>query len=155
MGVALLASSREAHQIHHPVNFLRKLLFRNDFVNNQRLFQNIDHTLARVQRGIRILKNHLHLFAQAVEIVLPVALDVFSLKFDLPRGSCFQPAQGSAQRGLSAAGLAHQAQCLTRKDRQIHAVHSLDISDCLGDDAAANRIVQLQVPRLENGDLAL
>src|SRR5690606_10376079 len=67
-------------------------------------------------------------------------------------GGLLQAQHGPPERGLTAAGLAHQAVGAPGLDRQAHPVHGPDVPDgALDDDAPADREVDLEVPHVQQG----
>src|SRR3989338_8683333 len=83
MGIAIVMLFPETHlieKLHDPVSLLSP---RGQFVNLQSLAYDIAYPHARVQGGIRVLKDNLHLPAHVAELARRQGEDIFSLKVDL------------------------------------------------------------------------
>ena len=91
-------------------------------MHKQRLFHNLAHAHQRVQRFIRILKNHLHLAAQCMQLRLVAALHWLAGKKDSAARGGLQSDDGERERGLAAAAFAHQRQHLAALQLQADAV---------------------------------
>src|SRR5450830_924866 len=69
----------------------------------QRAIEDIGHAVARVQRGIRILEDHLRLAPEWLQLALAQAADVAALEQDLPCRWIDQAQDGFTQGRLAAA----------------------------------------------------
>src|SRR5262249_37515510 len=91
-------------------------------VNDQRLAYDRTDRHARIERGIRILKNDLHVAAQGPQLRSVERCDVRTLKPPLARGRLSQAQDTAPGGGLAAAGFAHQTQGLPRAYLEAHVV---------------------------------
>ena len=87
-----------------------------DLVHAQRLGQDLAHGHSRIERGVGILKNDLHVPAQTAHLVLVEVCDLLALEAHRAPGGIHQ-AQDQASGGrLAAAGFADQRQRLAAGD---------------------------------------
>src|SRR5206468_9238986 len=70
-----------------------------------RVPHDLPHAPARVQRGVRILEDHLHLAPHRVHRPAAEVRDVPPVEADDPAGRLEQPQQTAAERGLAAPRL--------------------------------------------------
>ena len=149
MGIAHGVLGVEAdglHQLHDP---LAALLFVGaQLVDVQRLADDVLHRHAGVQRGVGVLKHHLHLLAVgqhiflhlgaqhrlAVGVHLQAAVLVIlfaavkqhlAVKSDSAGSGIVQLEQRAAHGGLAAAGFAHQTQRFAGTDGKGNIIHGL------------------------------
>ena len=96
--------------------------------------------LPRVQRGIRILKDHLHLPAERPHLA-PIQLgDVPAVELDRPGGRLDQLRDQTGSRRLAATGFAHETHRLAWIDAQRDVFDRVDGADlALEDDPARDR----------------
>ncbi len=145
MHIARRVLGIEADQLHQVQNLLPALRLRLvQMMNVQRLPDDILHRHAGVQRGVRVLKHHLHLTAVVVHVLLR---DLRAVEADGSAGRLVEMQQRPADRRLAAAGLAHEAQRLARTDPEADAVHGLQHRGLA--EAGVNREVFLQVLDLD------
>ena len=79
-----------------------------------------------IQRGERVLKDHLHIKADLLHLGPGIGEDVFPVIEHLSAG-CLQQAQdGPAEGGFAAAGLSHHAQGLSRVDPEADVVDGME-----------------------------
>ena len=96
--------------------------------------------LARVQRGERVLEDHLHLAAEVPEVAALRLRDVLPLELDRPLGRLVQAHHDAGERRLPAPRLPHQPHRLALEDLQIHAVDRVHVADpLLEQDPAGDR----------------
>ena len=81
-------------------------------VQAQRIGQRPAHGLARVERGVRVLEDHLHRARHLHAIGRRVAGDLLAADMDAAFGRQQQAHDGECERGLAAARFAHQPQAL-------------------------------------------
>ena len=106
--------------------------------------------VARVQRRVRILEDHLHPSTQRTQVVLAEVRDVLAVEDDRATGRLVQPEDRPADRRLPAARLADEPERLAALDVERHAVDGLHVTDvAIEDDAALDREVDLEVAELE------
>ena len=89
----------------------------------QRFGNDLPHPHARVERGIRVLKHHLHLAPVGPHLLLAQGGYLGAAQPDLSGGGLLQPQNGFTHRGFAAARFAHQTQGFTGLDVKGHAVH--------------------------------
>jgi hypothetical protein len=92
-------------------------------VDDERLLDNLSRSHARVQRGIRILKNDLHVASRESKFLPRVLEDVRSAEPHLSRGGFDEPEDAAAGGGFAAAGFPHEAERLTFFDGEGHVVN--------------------------------
>ena len=102
-------------------------------VHQQRLPDEIEQGHARIERGERILEDHLHLSTQRAQLrrAQPAHLDHRASgdpHEDLAPRRLDGPQDAPRRRGLSAAALADQAQRLPLVDVKVDAVHRPDVA---------------------------
>ena len=153
---------RKAHQVvrldvdqlegglDHRLPFLGALVA----VYLERLGEGIVDALDRVERGIGVLKDHLHALAELEQFLTVEAHDVLELAVKiveyLAAGGVLQTHDGLAQRGLAAAGFPHHAQRLALIDGEAEVIHGLDVADVALEHPLAQRIPCAQVLDVEN-----
>ena len=116
----LRAKSHHLHQLQHPLLSFHMVA---DVMDDKRLPDDIAHRLARVKRRVRVLEDDLDLPPKRPKLLSIVVENIFTLKQYLALGGLFQPGDHTAKRCLAASALAHQAQCLSPENGQIHPVH--------------------------------
>ena len=120
----------------------------------QRLVQDLAHGHARIERGIGVLKNDLHVPAQTAQFVLVEVGDLLALEAHRARRRVHQ-AQDQASGGrLAAAGFADQRQRLAAGDLEadvLDGAHQAD--DLAADEAAADRKMLDQAIDLQDRDI--
>ena len=125
MGMAVGVVPLETYHIHQTQHLLAEI--RNVLISVvcfQRLRNDVKHAHPGVQRGIGVLKNHLDIGPDHVQLFPGHFGDLMSFKVDLTAGFFQQPDNGVAGGGFSAAGLAHDTQRLTRTDRKADIIYS-------------------------------
>ena len=116
----------------------------------QRLADDAADRVARVQRGERILEDHLHAPPERTHIPFAELRDVLPVEDDATAGRVVEAQDRSADGRLPAAGLAHEPERLAALDRQRDAVHRLDVADVpVEHDAALDREPDPQVVQLD------
>ena len=91
---------------------------RRDAVEPQRVADDLADALARVQRRVGVLEDHLHLAAQRLQLAALQADDLLAVEAHRARRRLEQLQDRAAQGGLAAARLADQAQRLALVDRR-------------------------------------
>ena len=121
-------------------------------MDGQRLTDDVAHGHARVQRGVGVLEDHLHVTARLAHVGAAHLRQFAVGKLDGAGRRLFQLEDGAPGGGLATAALAHQAERLTLVDVEADAVDGLDVADRAAQHAAADGEVLLQVAYLdENG----
>ena len=95
----------------------------------QRRGQDLGHALARVERRLRILEDHLHLAPDRLQLAASGSGDVLSAEADRARGRVDQPHQRADQRRLAASGLADDAERLALVQCERDVVDGVDLPD--------------------------
>src|SRR5262249_35568510 len=116
----------EADQLQQPLDLTLLPVRRLDVLYLQRRPDDRADRVARVQRGVRVLEDHLHPAPQRAHPPDAEVRDVAPFQQDLAAGGLQQAGHQAARRGLAAAGLADQAERLARADGQVDAVHRAD-----------------------------
>ncbi|MNT22430.1 hypothetical protein D3C72_1578120 [compost metagenome] len=111
-------------------------------VDAQRGPQDVLHRVPGVQRGVRILEDHLHALAIVRQPARIQPAGVLAAQQDPARGRRKQPHQGAGQSGFAAARFSDQAQGFARGDLERYAVHR-------GGDAPTGLILHAQVLHLQ------
>ena len=106
--------------------------------------------MTRIQRFSRILKNHLHLAANRIQLSSPKMGDIAAFKLDPTIGGIQQSRGRLGQGRLSATGLPDQAHCLTFVDGQGNPINRFAGTDGTQEDPAFHRKVHLQIFDFEN-----
>src|SRR5262249_37989009 len=110
-------------------------------VHAERLRDDLPHGHARVERRVRVLKDDLQLPAHFAHPPSGEARDVLPVEDDLSVGRLEELDHGAAERRLSAAGLADEAERLPRAQREIDAVDGVHLADAPLEDAGHDREV--------------
>src|SRR5207247_9322950 len=97
-------------------------------VDVERLRDDLPDGLAWVQRGERVLEDDGQLPAHPAEPGARHVEEVLALEDDVALVRLDEPEDRAAQRGLAAAGLAHQPQRLALADGEVHAVDRTDMT---------------------------
>ncbi|MPM20519.1 hypothetical protein SDC9_66949 [bioreactor metagenome] len=149
--VALQLFLRQSHGVSHPGNRLVQL--RPGVAGEmgvQRLLQQSPHRHARIQGGVGILKDKLHVPpllpqhfpVQRAEIVAP--------KINIPGGRLDEPQQRAPRGGFSAAGFTHQGEGFLFINLKAHVLHGMHMAHGAPDDAALDGKIGPQVLNLQN-----
>ena len=116
----------------------------------QRLADDLAGPLARVERGVGVLEDHLHLAPQRPHLPPREAGDLAPVEADRARGRLDQLQDRAAERRLAAARLADQAERLAAPDAEADAVDRADLVDLAVDqEPAPDREVLDEVGDLE------
>ena len=91
-------------------------------MDEQRLGHNLQHIHARIEGCVRVLKDGLHLAAQAVQLHPRSTGHVDSVYAHAALAGRDQPQNHPCQRGLARTGLAHQPQRLPGLDGERHVL---------------------------------
>ena len=95
-------------------------------VELQRLFQDRDDALARIERAVGVLEDDLDVAAEPGKRP-PVGLgDVRSLDDEVARGRRLDHGDDPGEGGLAAAGFADDGERPAGREREAHPVHRLD-----------------------------
>ena len=97
-------------------------------MDDQRLADDVAGGHARIERRIRVLIDHLHLFAVGKHPRRVEVGDVGAVHKNAAAGRLQQLEQRATHRRLAAARLAHQPQRLAALDRERHAGDRIDVA---------------------------
>jgi hypothetical protein len=137
---AVFRLQADLHQdVRHAV--LQLAPFRQS-VDHQRLTHDLPDRHARIERGKRILENHLQVRPQRFERPLGqlrqihhLAVRLAELHLACRRGQ--RPQDAARRRRLARAGLTHQAERLPGHEVKVHVIHRPDRGGDLFEDALA------------------
>ena len=122
VGIAPDVVGLEAHRLQQLLHALGALLRVAEPVDLHRLRDQLAHREARVQRGVGVLKDHLHALAVGLHLPVIQVRDLRAAAEDAPGVRLVDLQDGAAQRALAAAALAHQTHGLAAPDGERHAV---------------------------------
>ena len=149
MRIAVELLGRNADRAGNPQHALVQLILRELEVRNQRLLQQLANGHARIQRGIRILKDQLHVAAFLAHGFRVERAEVFTLEVDFAFRRLNQAQNGSAGCGFAAAGFADQAERFFFVNRQGDILDGADIADRFTNDAALDGEIGFQMLDIE------
>ncbi len=111
----LVSQPHRCNQRSHPVV---QLFASSSTKNDERLGHGRLDGLTRIERGVRVLENHLHAGPLELKLLAGELAQVFPFEQDLPGGRLDQPQNHLPERGFAWAGLAHQPIGSTSRDRE-------------------------------------
>src|SRR5450756_999492 len=126
--VALRVLGAEPDGLEQLEDALLALGLGADIVDLERLADDVAHAHARVQRGVRVLEDDLHVAAQPLHPGPRGGHDVDALEGDRAGRRRDEPQHSAPRGGLAAAALADQAKRLTLIDREADAVDRVDLA---------------------------
>ena len=150
MRVAVHVLGVEADKFHQLANASLALLrIGLRLVDNHRLFDDLCAGLARIERRVGILEDHLHTAALATGAVF---LEVERLTFERDGSACrlMKANEAASQSRLAAAGLADDAEGLASVHLEVHARECMQVLGLLADLVGADLEVLRQVADLQN-----
>ncbi|MNT20006.1 hypothetical protein D3C72_1552980 [compost metagenome] len=109
-----------AHQHVFHIALLRAAL--DHAVHHRRLAHDIQHAQPRIERGVRVLEDHLDRQLLLAALVRRQVVEVGAAPQTFALGQRVQADSHAPQRGLAAAGLADQAHHLAGADAQVDVV---------------------------------
>src|SRR5690554_4360397 len=143
MRIAVDVLRVKANQVKQVTNFFRALIFTpGQMVNVNRLTDNIANSHSRVQRGVGILKNHLHLPAVPEPQFSGSLGQISSLIYNRPGGRTIEADHGSADRGLTATAFPYQAEGFSGFNGEGNPVNRLHYSPPGARPASHRRFIQ-------------
>ena len=114
------------------------------------LGQCVKDSHARIERGIRVLENHLEVRPRCTQLFLLQLRQIFASQNHRARRGWNQLQNCPAQRGFAAAGFAHQAEDFSTRQRERHAIHGLHCAQVTTNDhPALHREVRFQILNME------
>jgi hypothetical protein len=133
--VAVVVLGVEPHLLHQ---FLDRALALAvpllQAVDHERLADDRSDRLARVQRRVRILEDHLHLAAQRLQLSPRQVCDLLARDLDAAARRLEEPVDQARRRRLATACLADDAERLAALDVERDAVHGAHSADLLLED---------------------
>ena len=119
---------RQADTLEHGKNLIVHILAGlADVVRLERLGDDIMHRHAGVQRGVRVLEDHLHLAADGLQLALFHMGNVLAVQDDLALARLIDADDGTRAAAFAAAALAHQAEGAAPAQRKADIVHGVDL----------------------------
>src|SRR4030042_1025806 len=101
---------------------------RGNFMDFQWRGYDGTHRHAWIERGIWILKDHLHAQANFAHLTLVETINIRPVECNLPIGRFIQAQDRTPYCGLATARLPDQAARLTSNNIKTYTIHSLDIT---------------------------
>ena len=149
--VAVLVEGLQAAVVHDLVDVIVEFRLRDKVVLTHGLADDLADRHTRGERGERILEDDLHLRAQGAHLLGGEVVDLLTVEEDLTGGlGVIQAEDGAARGGLTAAGLADETHRRAALQVEGDAVDGLDVADRVGDHAAFDGEVLLQVVDLQD-----
>ena len=140
------ASGARPTIVEELADALARLAPLGDAVDAERLAHDPPHAVARVQGRVRVLEDHLHAPAQRPQGALAEVRDVLAVEDHVPVRGLVEAQDRPAERGLAAAGLAHEPERLAALDGEGDVVDGLDVADvAVEQEPALDREPHLQV----------
>jgi len=125
MRVFLHEPRREADQLHQLGHTRRDFRVRADGVRMQRLGERRIDGHAGIERGERVLKNHLHVAPHRTDLACAARRQILPFEENRAAGRRHQLHDRARKRGFAAAGLAHEAEHLAPAHGKRDAINSL------------------------------
>jgi hypothetical protein len=141
----------EVDNIEQVFDALLDLLPGCDVMDHERLTDDVGYRHARVQAGIRILEDHLHLAAHLAEFLALQVHQVHAFEFHRAGGRAVQLQDRPTGGGLATARLANQAQGLTALDIEADTIHRAHRAHLALDHAPVNGEMHHQIIYMEQG----
>src|SRR5437763_15235118 len=91
----------------------------------QRVSERATHGLARIERGVRILKHHLHRACETAAIGRWVRANLYAVDRDRAARGRHEANDRQRDGRFAASGFADEAKALARAQRKVHAVHRM------------------------------
>ena len=127
VGIPLAVGGPQRDAFEQRVDLAPRLVSRcRAAMEAQRLGDDVGHPPARVERGLRVLEDHLELRAQRAQPVFRQVGDVAPVEQQAARGRPVEPDQGAPQAGLAGAALADDAERVAGREREVDAVQNVD-----------------------------
>ncbi len=139
--VAVVVLGAEPDQRQQLLDVVLETALGLDALEPERRADDRADRVPRVQRGVRVLEDHLDVAAHRPHLAHGQVRDVPALELDLAARRLDQPGDEPAHRRLAAAGLADDAQGLPRVHLEVDAVDGLDRGGLPSQQALADREV--------------
>ena len=152
----LVLEADAADQFHGAVAQRATLV---DIMDDQRLDDLLEGVEARIERGIGVLENDLHVAPHGAHLSLVKLQDIATLEPHFSGMRLGEAQDGTTGGGFARAGFAHQRQRLAATDREAHIVDGFDVADmalehALVDGEPGREVFYLQ-KCIARGELAL
>ena len=118
-----------------------------DLMCSQWFCYNIMHRHSCIQRGIWILKDHLHLFSDRQKLLLIQIRDIFSINQNFTGCRFIDTDNGTGTGTFSASAFSDQPECFTPQNRKTHIIY------CMNNFSTADGKMLRQPFNLKNGYL--
>ena len=135
--VAVHCVRRQPDLGQHPGDALSLVAPAADAVDDEGLANDVADFEARVQAGIGVLEDHLHVPPERPQRRLVEMRDVGALEAHRTTGRLEQPQDSAARGGLAAAGLADQPEHLASRDRQAQAIDGAQTGAAVAEQGAS------------------
>jgi hypothetical protein len=149
MGVTVCKIGLQPDHREQLADARRGLRSRGQPVDLQRFADDVADRHARVERGVRVLEDDLHLFAQRTQRGPAQAGDVAPIERDAAGRRVGQAQDHAAGGRLARARLADETQRFAAADVEVDAVDGLYVADVLLQEAGRDRKVLRQVADLD------
>ena len=140
----------QPHALQQPGDPLARRLPVQQAMHPQRLHNRIADRLARIERGVRILKNKLNIAPQGLQLAAGEGIDPLTVEGNGAALGLNQPQQRPAGGRLAAAGLPHQREGLSRPEIKTHLLHRMHFARHAIEQPAAHRETGHQIAHLQN-----
>ena len=122
-GAALCGVRRKAHHLQQSRHTGVHFVLRAHMMHLQYFFEHGAHAHARVQRGVWVLKYHLHAAARGLQAFAFQRGEIHAVQRHSSGVRVVNADDGFGQRAFAAAAFAHKAQAFAGVDIKVHAVH--------------------------------
>src|SRR5262249_15549199 len=117
---------READHLEQLLDPRAQVAARRAFVDAKRVADDLADALARVQRRVRVLEDHLHLAPVRPQLAPRELRDVAAVEGDASARRLVQAHEQAAEGGLAATGLSDHSEGLAAIDLERDAVDGMD-----------------------------
>ena len=148
-------AAHEAARQFHPVEKHANAVHHRPAGERAEIVDRFGHLVGqlhlRVERGERVLKDHLHVEPRLAQLRLVQRHDVLAIEVDLARQGIDQPQDRTPGGGLAATRFTHKAQGLALVDREGEILHRMHIGDRAPEEPALDRKPRGQVLDRQQG----
>ena len=150
MRVPLLVIRLQSTDVHDARDIVVILRGIDNTVLSHCFADNLANGKPGGQRGIRILENQLHPWAEFSQFLLAQGKYILSVEDHVPVRLVLKTQDGAPAGGLAASRFADKPHGLASLNAEGYAVNSLDVSDRPLKEAGFDREPFAQVPDLQN-----
>ncbi len=150
VGITRQVRALESDQLEQFLDAGPPLEFRPEPMDDQRFLDDVADPHARVERGVRVLKDDLHVAPRRPQPRAREGEHVFVPEPDRAGGRFDQPEDAATGGALAATGLPDQTEHLSFVDRKAHIVDGLD-DRRRGEEALATNEVLHEPMHVEQG----